>query len=409
MSTGSSPHPDSAPASGAAHPETPSGEPGGGAPAAGSGSPQPGGMPQYPQGAGGFGGPPQGRPGPMPPRAGGPYPPQPYGPPPVPRAPRVPMRVPSLVGAALAVLSAALLVVGSFLTMWMFTLSERGTQVGDLVVTGWSRRTDPPRSGDSLTQFQNTHSPIYGIPLAVVAAALIAGAVLTFLSARRDAAPGRVAAARTVLLMASAATVAAVLTVVTEVEATLSLNGTNTTAAPAVRVSYVTGIGFWLLVGGAVVAIAAAVVALLKQDGGAGDHSADKTPPQGFPAPMPYGRQPQTPGWRPMQQPGAQQPGPQQPGAQPGQQPGTPQQVSHDPAGPPTGPSPSPVVPSAPSSGPVREHPLEADAPTQWRPMTPPEKPTAADQPADQPWEPPSSEEFTSRLEPDKPDPGTRD
>lgn len=307
-----------------------------------------------------------------------PHPSRPYGSPAVPPAQRVPMRGAALAGAALAVVSAALLLAGSFLTLRKSVQFSQGKQVLEVDVSSWTTTITPPPAGEEAGFFAYAHNAIYGIPLSVVAVALLAGALLTFLSAPRDAPPRRGGTARLVMLGAAAAAALSVLTLSMEVDAALSLEGASPNETVNDHTTYGTGAGYWLLVGGAVVAIGAAALVFLRQR-----VDSDRTPPQGFPAPGGY-TPPPGQGWRPAQ-PVRQQPAPRRPHQVP------------------------PPASSTPPSEPPREHPLEADAPTQWRPAQPPEKPTGAPDAPDQHWEPPSSGEFTSRLEPDKPEPEDRD
>jgi hypothetical protein len=218
----------------------------------------------------------------------------------------------AIIAAVLAVLAAALIVVGTFLpSAEMHHLSD-GKLDETTTVTSWHRTLDPAPEGTLAQYYSASHVPIYGIPLAVVGAALLAAAVVALVTARRTS-----GAARTTMTAAAAAAVVAAFMLAMDVQSTLSYEGADPSDTPASKSTYDIGLGFWLVAGGAVLALVATGLMLVRTR-----PFPDDTPPQGFPAPLPV--QYQRPPYRPQYPP----PYPQQPAQPPPpvQQPAPPQQ-----------------------------------------------------------------------------------
>jgi hypothetical protein len=216
----------------------------------------------------------------------------------------------AIIAAVLAILAAALIVVGTFLPSAVMHHLSDGKVDETTTVTSWHRTLDPAPEGTIAQYYNASHVPIYGIPLAVVGAALLAAAVVALVTARRTG-----GAARTTVVAAGAAAVAAAFMLAMDVQSTLSYGGADPSETPANKSTYDIGLGFWLIAGGAVLALVAAGLMLVR-----GRPLSDDTPPQGFPAPVQYQRTPYYPQYPP---PYPQQPAPPQ---QPVQQPVPPQQ-----------------------------------------------------------------------------------
>lgn len=212
-----------------------------------------------------------------------------------------------IVAAVLTVAAAGLLIAGSFLPSAVVGHFSDGSRDQEILVTSWTRTFDPAPQGALAQYYSASHVPIYGIPLALGAAALLAAALVSLLVARRS--PG---IARTVVIAAAAMAVAVAFMLAMDVESTLSYEGADPTDTAADRTVYDIGVGFWLVVGGAVLALAAGVLMLFRPR----STFSDATPPLGFRAPMypPAGTWPPAPGW--------QQPSPPQGFPQPPVQPG---------------------------------------------------------------------------------------
>ncbi|KAA9158407.1 hypothetical protein FPZ12_022720 [Amycolatopsis acidicola] len=259
--------------------------------------------------------------------------------------PRRAPRMAAMAGGALAVVSAALLVVGTFLPLSKVTQASSGGRQQESTVTGWARTFDPPLTGSLAEFYSKAHTALVGIPLSAIALLLVIGAVLAFLGARGS---------RVVLFSGTAAALAAVLMLGAELESLLSYNDADPDASTAAR--YEIGLGAWLVAGGAALSLIAVIVAA--QRGNPASAAGDVTPPQGFPAPVQ--QQPQYPPRPPYQQyapppqypPRQQQPypqtppPPQQPPApqqqQAPQQPGSPEQFAPQPPGAREQPAPQP-------------------------------------------------------------------
>ncbi|MEU0534212.1 hypothetical protein [Amycolatopsis tolypomycina] len=187
----------------------------------------------------------------------GPYP-YPYGPPPA-QPPADPGAVFRLFAGILGVLAAALVIAGSFLPQTSFEQVVNGKTESSQTISAWSRSFAVEPSEEAKKFYEQTHVARYGIPLTAGAVVLLAGAGLAFAGARRSAGPGVRAGARTALVAGAAGVTAAVWMLGMDVSATLSYE----TDEGTIKSHYTTGIGFWLLVGGGIVALMALVSAVL--------------------------------------------------------------------------------------------------------------------------------------------------
>ncbi|WP_086853970.1 hypothetical protein, partial [Amycolatopsis kentuckyensis] len=107
--------------------------------------------------------------------------------------------------------------------------------------------------------YDQTHVARYGIPLTAGAVVLLAGAGLAFAGVRRSAGPGVRSSARTALVAGAAGVTAAVWMLGMDVSATMSYESDEGT----IKSHYTTGLGFWLLLGGGLIALMALVLAAL--------------------------------------------------------------------------------------------------------------------------------------------------
>ncbi|WP_206791395.1 hypothetical protein [Amycolatopsis sp. MtRt-6] len=185
-----------------------------------------------------------------------PYP-YPYGPPPA-QPPADPGAVFRLFAGILGVLAAALVIAGSFLPQTTFEQVVNGKTESSQTISAWSRSFAVEPSEEAKKFYAETHVARYGIPLTAGAVVLLAGAGLAFAGARRSAGPGVRAGARTALVAGAAGVTAAVWMLGMDVSATLSYESDEGT----IKSHYTTGIGFWLLVGGGIVALMALVSAV---------------------------------------------------------------------------------------------------------------------------------------------------
>ncbi|MDS0139616.1 MULTISPECIES: hypothetical protein [unclassified Amycolatopsis] len=257
-----------------------------------------------------------------------PYP-YPYGPPPA-QPPADPGAVFRLFAAILGILAAALVITGSFLPQTSFEQVVDGKTESSQTISAWSRSFAVEPGEEAKKFYEQTHVARYGIPLTAASVVLLAGAGLALAGARRSAKPGVRSAARTALVAGAAGVTAAVWMLGMDVSATLSYESDEGT----VKSHYLTGIGFWLLIGGGIVALLALVSAAL----------AGRQAPAAAPAGPPPG---------PYQQPSRPYPVPQQQFAQPYQ--GYPPSQPFPAQAPPqTGPQPPPSygTPASPSQQP---------------------------------------------------------
>jgi hypothetical protein len=225
----------------------------------------------------------------------------PYAPPPAP--PRQPSGDPGslirLLAGILGVLAAVLVVAGSFLPQTSFEQVVDGKTESSQTISAWSRSFDVEPGAEAAKFYEHTHVARYGIPLTAGAVVLLAGAALTFAGARRSVGTGVRTGARTALVAGAAGVTAAVWMLGMDVSATLSYNSEEGT----VKSHYATGTGFWLLLGGGVVALATLVLAALA------GRRAPATAPAGIPAPYggPYQQRSRPYPGPPPQYPMAQQ------------------------------------------------------------------------------------------------------
>lgn len=209
-----------------------------------------------------------------------------------------------VVAAVLAVLAAALFVAATFFPVAEIRQLFLGQQIMDMLVTPWNRTIIPSPQGAAAQYYAASHVPLYGIPLCVIAGALLAGGAVTILTIRRGG-----GAARVTLTAAAAAALAAAVMLAMDVESTLSYQGADPTETAASQTLYNAGLGFWLIAIGATLALLSAVLVLPRaaapRPGAAPD--AVRTPPMGIPAQ-------QAPETAPHQQPPpAPGPGPRPP------------------------------------------------------------------------------------------------
>ncbi|NKQ53066.1 hypothetical protein HFP15_09245 [Amycolatopsis sp. K13G38] len=183
-----------------------------------------------------------------------------------------------LVAAVLAVLTAAAIVVGTLLPSLRIRAFSGSTLEQTMTITAWGRTFDPQPTGAIGQFYANSHVALYGIPLSVIAAGLVAAAIAIMVSRR----PG----ARVALIAAASAAVAAVFMLAMDVESSLSYEGAEGSTRQAFT-SYDVGTGGWILGGAGLLALIAGLLAI-----GRGSRADDATPPQGFisPAASGYGR-----------------------------------------------------------------------------------------------------------------------
>lgn len=303
--------------------------------------------------------------------------PYPYGPPPAQPRPPAPPTDPGalfrLLAGILGVVAAALVVVGSFLPETTFEQVVSGKTEGKQAISAWSRSFDVEPSAEAKAFYDKTHVARYGIPLAAGAAVLLAGAGLAFAGSRRTAGPGVRSAGRTALVAGGAGVAAAVWMLGMDVSATLSYESDE----GSIKSHYATGTGFWLLLGGGVVAVLTLLFAILA------GRRAPAAAPAGPPPPGPYQQQSRPYPVPPPQQyqgyPGAQQyPGPPSqpfPAQAPVSQP-FPAQPYSGPQSPPFPAQPQPVEqPEDRFGGATQAHPAPEPSPTEPNYQLPPLNP----------------------------------
>jgi hypothetical protein len=216
-----------------------------------------------------------------------PYQPYPYGPPPTQqqRPPAEPGALFRLLAGILGAVAAVLVLTGSFLPQTSFEQVVGGKTESKQTISAWSRSFDVEPGDEAKAFYDNTHVARYGIPLAAGSVVLLAGAGLAIAGARRSAGPRVRSGARTALLAGSAGVAGAVWMLGMDVSATLSYESDE----GSIKSHYATGLGFWLLLGGGVLAVVALALAVL-----AGRRAPAPTPGHGpaFAGPPrgPYGR-----------------------------------------------------------------------------------------------------------------------
>ncbi|TNC29008.1 hypothetical protein [Amycolatopsis alkalitolerans] len=182
--------------------------------------------------------------------------------------------LPRPVTAAPAAVAAGLLIAGSILPLTVTAHFARGVRDQQMVVTSWTRTFDPPPQGDLALAYSAGHVPYFGLPIAVTAAALLGAAVAALRSP---------AAARIALVAAAAAAVAVARRGRLHAgdggpggAELLEPRGRQRRLADRLRDRP----GFWVVVGGAVVALVAGALAVAQPR----SPSSDATPPMGFPS-----------------------------------------------------------------------------------------------------------------------------
>ena len=228
-----------------------------------------------------------------------------YGPPPAPVA------VSRLVAAGLFVLVAVLAVTGSFAAFSVYRFESELTPASTTTTTGWGSFEDPVPA-----EPLPTPKILYGIPLIVAAVLALVVALLLVLSARRAQDP---AAARA-LGVGSGGLLVGVVSVIWLQLVTIAQNVAEA-AQPGdedagFRTSYQIGVGGYLILVAALVALAAAVLLLVPRRGapapaavppgmpvypalgpGPGGHPQWQPQPQYWPQQTPQQAPP--PGWGP--------------------------------------------------------------------------------------------------------------
>jgi hypothetical protein len=237
--------------------------------------------------------------------------PYPYGPPPTPppsRPPADPGAFFRLLAGILGVLAAVVVIAGSFLPQTSFDQVVDGKIESSQTISAWSRSFPVEPGPDEKKYYDRTHVARYGIPLTAGALVLLAGAGLALAGTRRSAGPGVRSAARTALVAGGAGVTAAVWMLGMDVSSALSYE----TDDASIKTHYATGTGFWLLLGGGVLALLTLVSAVLAGRRPPVAAPAGPYPQQSRPYPGPpqqYG-QPH-PGYPPSQPFPAQAPPPQ--------------------------------------------------------------------------------------------------
>jgi len=301
--------------------------------------------------------------------------PYPYGynPPPA-QPPADPGALFRLLAGMLGAVAAVLVVAGSFLPQTSFEQVVDGKTESSQTISAWSRSFTTEPGEEAKKFYENTHVARYGIPLATGAVVLLAGAGLAFAGTRRSANPRVRSGARTALVAGAAGVTAAVWMLGMDVSATLSYESDEGT----LKQHYSTGAGFWVLLGGGVVALVTLVFAVLA------DRRAPAAAPAG--APGPYGGPYQQPYPVPPQQYPPSQQYQQYPPSQPfPAQPGGPQS------------QPFPAQPGGPQSQPFPAQPYGGGPASQ---PFPAQQPTDSYGGATQAQPPPSRQDPASPTEP---------
>ncbi|OXM60685.1 hypothetical protein [Amycolatopsis vastitatis] len=282
-----------------------------------------------------------------------PYP-YPYSPPPAqpPRPAADPGALFRLLAGILGVLAAVLVLAGSFLPQTSFEQVIDGKTESNQTVSAWSRSFAVEPDAEAKKFYDKTHVARYGIPLTAGAVVLLAGAGLAFAGARRSAGGGLRSGARTALVAGGAGVTAAVWMLGMDVSATL----TYTSDEGSIKTQYATGTGFWMLLGGGVLALLALAFAVLA--GRRAPAAAPAGPPGPYQQQQPYPGPPQQfSGAQPY--PGTQSYPPSQPF--PAQAGGAPYPGGQPPFAPQSQPFPAqsgePAQPSGPPSQPFPAQP----------------------------------------------------
>ncbi|WP_435155866.1 hypothetical protein [Amycolatopsis sacchari] len=163
-------------------------------------------------------------------------------------------RFPRIFGAVLTLASAGLLLVSSFLPLVRLVQSVNGVPLLQMDRTGWGQVLAPGPGEPTISDDGKIHSPLYGIPVLVVAVGLVLAGVLALRVGRRAA------------LAVSAAVAGAVVVALMlgmEIESALNFNDAQPAEPSTGNLSvYSIQPGFWFVVAAAATALAAAAVLL---------------------------------------------------------------------------------------------------------------------------------------------------
>lgn len=173
-----------------------------------------------------------------------------------PGPPPDPNLLPRVLAGMLAVLAAGLVIAGTFLSLTSLEETVRGRLVLRQSTTPWTR-VDEASAETGLPA--DAHVAHYGVPLTVLAVALLAGAALAFAAARGGARESLRTMARGTLLTGAAGTATAVWMIGMDVSSTLSYEQRSAD----VVAHFTIGTGFWVLLGAGVVAVVTLGLALL--------------------------------------------------------------------------------------------------------------------------------------------------
>ncbi|ONI73339.1 hypothetical protein ALI144C_46380 [Actinosynnema sp. ALI-1.44] len=199
-------------------------------------------------------------------------------------------------GALLSLVSAVLLLLAPFLPLFIGSLSARGTEF-TMTIDGWGFTTDAPQRIGAIAV--NAYGLIFSAVVLFVATAV------GVIGARRLATPRNRRAAAVLTAVAAAFTLGVTVAVLPQLTNWIDTFRPVGLASATVNTSI--GLGFWLLVLGTVLALAAAVIAALPiRD------REPVTPAYGFPMPLGHQEQPMQPAYQP--QPAAE---PAEPAAEP--------------------------------------------------------------------------------------------
>lgn len=182
-----------------------------------------------------------------------------------------------LIAAVLSGVAALLLAVGTLLPYKFLTNSTGGSlQTQRVETTPWKFTISWVSTGTGTTG--NVHPPYFGIPILVVAVALLVSVALVV----------RRAGSARVTVVATATAAAAILAMMlTDITAFLSAYSVDSTAGAKIAVG--AGSGVWVLSAGTAAAVLAAVFVCLRSRPAAvvADNTDDTdTPPMGFSAPV---------------------------------------------------------------------------------------------------------------------------
>lgn len=194
--------------------------------------------------------------------------------PPPPPHPRGRIGWPQRVAAVLSGTAAAILVAGTLLPYEFFAASSGNPMLAQRVeTTSWAMTVS--RSSTGIDFKDNSHPPYFGIPIFVVALALLVGIALLVQGA---------SAARTTVIGAAIAAATVLAMLATDIASALSAYADDARNVPEITAGV--GSGFWVLLAGAVFAVLAAIFACRRTSPDAETIADMDTPPMGFPAPV---------------------------------------------------------------------------------------------------------------------------